>query len=64
MSIQLVVFPQNYAGYQVTNATPTANLVSDGNSFNSLPATASVTVNYVPYTLPYVALNQQVPTTN
>ena len=54
MSIQLVVFPQNYQGYASYN-NPAMNLLQDGSAFNSIPAT--LTESITPPQLPYFALN-------
>ena len=61
MSIQLVVYPQNYLGYTAYN-NPAMNLLQDGSAFNTIPN--ALTESITPPQLPYFALNNSPANTN
>ena len=42
MSIQLVLYPQNYQGYSQISGNIGANLVADGQAFTSAPLSQTV----------------------
>jgi len=63
MSIQLVLYPQNYQGYSQISGNIGANLVADGQAFTSAPLSQTV-LSYTPYELTFNALNTLPPVNN